>query len=215
LSLRTDVPQRELPLHDLLVSCLRSRDSQLWDVLVGRLQPIFARVVYRVATNRSAAHSGDVDDVIQECFLKLDAICRRAYAMPSAFDCEQTALAYLKALAANAARDYIRQKNADKRGSGQTTSVEHRLYEIAGPDAPNIERGILIRQIDRLLGPDTRERTIFWLYYKQGLTAREIAALPVFQLTQKGVESLLRRLTIAIREQLKFPEGFSGPEAYS
>jgi RNA polymerase sigma-70 factor (ECF subfamily) len=155
-----------------------------------------------------------VDDVIQECFLKLDAICGRTYAMPSAFECEQTALAYLKALAANTARDYLRQKNAYKRGGAKTTSVEDRLQEIAGPDVPNIERSILIRQIDRLLGPDSRERTIFWLYYKQGFTAKEIAALPVFQLTPKGVESLLRRLIIAIREQLKFPEGFSGPEAY-
>jgi RNA polymerase sigma-70 factor (ECF subfamily) len=161
----------------------------------------------------AAAVPADVDDVIQECFLKLGALGRMDD-QPDAFSSEQTAIAYLKVLAANVARDYVRKNNAEKRGSAKTVSVEDRLHEIAGTAVPELERRILIRQIDRFLADDAKTRTIFWLYYKQGFTAKEISDVPAFQLSPKGVESLLRRLTDSIREQLNGPEGFSRPEAY-
>jgi len=47
-----------------------------------------------------------------------------------------------------------------------------------------------------------RDRTIFWLYYRQGLTAKEIGALPSIGLSLKGVESTLHRLTQLVREHL-------------
>jgi RNA polymerase sigma-70 factor (ECF subfamily) len=178
---------------------------------VRRLQPIFSRVVYRVSTNMSATLAGDIDDAIQECFLKLQAI-DQLHPVHSAFGCEQNALAYLKVLAANAARDYFGKKFAEKRSSSKTTTVEDHLCEIAGSDAAELDRSVLIREIDSVLDGDLSQRTIFWLYYRQGLTAKEISQIQGSQLSQKGVESLLRRLTLAIRR--KFDEGFSGPEAY-
>jgi RNA polymerase sigma-70 factor (ECF subfamily) len=208
--LLTDASQCELPLHDLLAACLDCRDAQLWEVLVRRLQPIFARVVYRVAG--TTARADGVDDLIQECFIKLEATRGKPCARPSTFDCPEAALAYLKVLAANTARDYLRRRNAEMRSAAKTTSFEDRLTEIAGPDGQNLERDVLISQIGRFLGSDGKERTIFWLYYRQGFTAKEISGIPEFQLSPKGVESLLRRLTLAIRKQLH--EGFSRPEAY-
>jgi RNA polymerase sigma-70 factor (ECF subfamily) len=210
LDLHTDAPQCELPLHDLLAVCLDSRDVQLWEVLVRRLQPIFARVVYRVAGSTGAAQAGDVDDVVQECFLKLEGARAKPDGGKSRFDCPEAALAYLKVLAANTARDYVRKRNAEKRGTAKTAALDDRLGEIAGPDGPNLDRHVLMRQIDGLLG-NPKERTIFWLYYRQGFTAKEIAGLPGIQLSAKGVESLLRRLALEIRKQL---EGNSGPEAF-
>jgi RNA polymerase sigma-70 factor (ECF subfamily) len=213
--LHTDIPECELPLHTLLVGCLQSRDPQLWELLVVRLQPIFARIVYRVIRNLSPAVAlADVDDVVQECFLRLDAIFSNRYDEPAAFCSEQTAMAYVKVLAANIARDYIRKNSAEKRSRAKTISVEERLDEIAGACVSDVERDILIHQIDRFLGDDVKGRTIFWLYYRQGFTAKEISELPLFQLSAKGVESLLRRLTDAVREQLNDPEGFSRREAY-
>jgi RNA polymerase sigma-70 factor (ECF subfamily) len=213
--LHTDIPECELPLHTLLVGCLQSRDPQLWELLVVRLQPIFARIVYRVIKTLSPTVApADVDDVIQECFLKLDAAFSGRDDQPAAFFSEQTAVAYVKVLAANVARDYIRKNSAEKRGITKTVSVEDRLYEIAGAHVSDLQRSILIRQIDRYLGDDAKGRTIFWLYYKQGFTAKEISELPAFQLSPKGVESLLRRLTDAVREQLNDQEGFSRREAY-
>ena len=48
-----------------------------------------------------------------------------------------------------------------------------------------------------------RDRTIFWLYYLQGLTAEEIAGLPTVELSAKGVESALRRITAWLRKELE------------
>jgi RNA polymerase sigma-70 factor, ECF subfamily len=206
--LRTDIPQCELPLHELLVGCLQSRDPKLWERLAMRLQPVFARIVYRVVRNMSAAVPADVDDVVQECFIKLGAAFGNWHDQPAAFGSEQTAIAYLKVLAANAARDYVRKKNAEKRGCAKTTSAEDRLQEIAGAHVPDLERKILISQIDQFLGDDVKGRTIFWLYYRQGFTAKEISEIPVFQLSPKGVESLLRRLADTVREQLNGPKDF-------
>jgi RNA polymerase sigma-70 factor, ECF subfamily len=196
------------------VGCLQSRDPQFWELLVRRLQPIFARIVYRVVRNTSAAVPADVDDVIQECFLKLGAAFGKQYDQPAAFDSEPTTVAYLKVLAANVARDYIRKRHAEKRSSAKTTSVEDCLHEIAGARVSDVDRSVLIRQIDCFLGDDVKGRTIFWLYYRQGFTAKEISEIPVFQLSPKGVESLLRRLTDTVREKVNGPEGFPRPEAY-
>jgi RNA polymerase sigma-70 factor, ECF subfamily len=194
-----------------VLACVRSRDAALWEILVARLQPVFARVVYRVASNTSAASCGDVDDAVQECFLKLGAMSGKSYLGSAAFNSHETAMAYLKTVAANTARDYFRKKQAEKRSMAKTSSLEDRLSDIMGCDGLQLERDVLIQQIDGMLGGDRQERTIFWLYYRQGFTAKEIAQLPAFQLGPKGVESLLRRLTLAIQRQIA--EGFSGTEA--
>ena len=161
-----------------------------------------------MARSTGAAQATDVDDVVQECFVKLEGARARAGGM-SGFDNPEAALAYLKVLAANTARDYVRKRSAEKRGTAQTAALDDRLDEIAGPNGPNLDRQVLIRQIDGLLG-NAKQRTIFWLYYRQGFTAKEIAELPGTQLSAKGVESLVRRLALEIRRQL---EGNSGPEA--
>ena len=71
---------------------------------------------------------------------------------------------------------------------------------------------VLLEQVDgaltRSTGVDTRERdrTVFWLYYKHGFTAKAIAALPAVGLTVKGVETVIFRLTKAIRKSLTIPK---------
>jgi RNA polymerase sigma-70 factor, ECF subfamily len=47
-----------------------------------------------------------------------------------------------------------------------------------------------------------RDRTIFWLYYRQGMTAKEITGLPGIGLSLKGVESALHRLVKLVRDHL-------------
>jgi hypothetical protein len=43
---------------------------------------------------------------------------------------------------------------------------------------------------------------IFWLYFRQGLSTREIASLPGIGLGAKGVGSVIERLKRSIREQI-------------
>jgi DNA-directed RNA polymerase specialized sigma24 family protein len=70
-----------------------------------------------------------------------------------------------------------------------------------------MRRSVLLAELDRMLrsAPEVigdRDRALFWLYYLQGLTAEEIARLPVSGLTAKGVESALRRVTRWLREEI-------------
>ena len=44
-----------------------------------------------------------------------------------------------------------------------------------------------------------RDRLIFWMYYRQGFTAKAIAAIPSISLTVKGVEGVIQRLTGQLR----------------
>ncbi|HEU4434467.1 MAG TPA: hypothetical protein VFR51_13875, partial [Pyrinomonadaceae bacterium] len=71
-----------------------------------------------------------------------------------------------------------------------------------------MEREILLREIDAHLnaslsgGTADRDRTIFWLYYRQGFTTKAIALLPAIGLTIKGVESTIFRLTKLVRRRM-------------
>ena len=63
-----------------------------------------------------------------------------------------------------------------------------------------MHRAVLLSEIETRLRDASgiispRDRAIFWLYYRHGFTAVEIAALPAVHLSHKGVESVLRRIT--------------------
>jgi DNA-directed RNA polymerase specialized sigma24 family protein len=65
-----------------------------------------------------------------------------------------------------------------------------------------------LQQIDAHLGRLAvgqnleRDRRVFWLYYRVGLTANAIASLPAIGLSTKGVESTILRLTRLLRQEL-------------
>jgi DNA-directed RNA polymerase specialized sigma24 family protein len=70
-----------------------------------------------------------------------------------------------------------------------------------------MEWPVLMTQLDDLLrlSPGTvtpRDRNLFWLYYRNGMTAEAISQIPAMQLTAKGVESALQRMTRLLRETI-------------
>jgi len=74
--------------------------------------------------------------------------------------------------------------------------------------AARMRQSALMEQLDRKLrsAPEAvgeRDRVFFWLYYRQGFTAEEIAGLAACGLTAKGVESALRRVTIWLRAEVE------------
>jgi RNA polymerase sigma-70 factor (ECF subfamily) len=148
----------------------------------------------------------DVEDILQEIAIKL---CSGGLAKVPADD-ESTALRYIAAASANTARDYYRARFAVSRDAARTTSLDGRLGEIL-PALPSGNRELLLSDIDRCLGNDERSKAVFWLYYRQGYTAAEIARIPSVCLTAKGVESLIHRLTATVRHKLqKSPENAEG-----
>lgn len=70
-----------------------------------------------------------------------------------------------------------------------------------------IDRKILLRQVYAHLGQCTgenaaRDGRIFRLYYQSGLTAAAISRVPGIDLTQKGVETRLFRMSDCLRRVL-------------
>jgi RNA polymerase sigma-70 factor, ECF subfamily len=194
--------QEDDSLAGIIRRCRDTSGAREWTELIRRLQPILARVAYRVACEWGTSNASETDDILQESFLKIGArggeLLRK---LP--LDDETAALAYLKVTTANCARDYLRAKYAEKRGQDVTINLDPKIEElVAGLDSVSLDKQILLQQIDRALVAPPRDRSIFWMYYRRGFTAREIAAIPEFGLTQKGVESLLLRHASAVREAL-------------
>jgi RNA polymerase sigma-70 factor (ECF subfamily) len=68
---------------------------------------------------------------------------------------------------------------------------------------------MLLRDVDDLLKQPPvveRDRQIFWLYYRQGMSAKEIAAISSLNLTIKGVESVIVRLNQFVRNAFESGE---------
>jgi RNA polymerase sigma-70 factor (ECF subfamily) len=153
--------------------------------------------------------------LIQETFLKLCADeCRLLRNFrpqhPGAI------FGFLKVVTANVVHDHFKAAHAAKRGSGALSAATADFEgsnagvfsATSRVDGPEIERALLLQEIDRCLlqgvSPNEvqRSRRIFWLYYRCGLSARAIAALPNIGLTTKGVESTILRLNRLVRTEL-------------
>jgi RNA polymerase sigma-70 factor, ECF subfamily len=195
----------DLSLVEVAQRCFEAMGDDLWEELIYRLQPVFSRAAYRVAMQWGSANVRDIDDIVQETCFKLVAQRNDIQRLPEGND--DAALVYFRVMAANCAHDYFRAKYASKRGQGKTDDIEARLDELASEiGIKQMEAQIMMIQVDALLKTSDRDRAIFWLYYRQGLTAKEIATSIENELSDKGVESLIRRLTAGLRASLNRKE---------
>jgi RNA polymerase sigma-70 factor (ECF subfamily) len=197
--------------EELIYACAESNDTAAWEEFVARFQRPISLSVLRIAYQWGSAPQQVVDDLVQETYLKLCADkCRllRDFSIQH----PEAILGYIKVTAVNVAHDHFKSLRSRKRGFGETTPLiegfdpQAHSHSVGGKDA--MELGILLKQIDDCLekcseGPDQeRDRLIFRLYYRQGMSAKAIAALPSVGLTPKGVESALLRLTRLVRERM-------------
>jgi RNA polymerase sigma-70 factor (ECF subfamily) len=144
----------------------------------------------------------EIDDLLQDTALKILQLSKSSRCLPND---EAQLYGYFRTVAANATVTWIRRRFAEKRNVDETVPlVDHiaSLLEEIGP-GKNVELNVLVREVDRLLDCSARDRNVFWLYYRQGLTSAEIAAIPAIGLSIKGVESLIHRLTAELRERMR------------
>jgi RNA polymerase sigma-70 factor (ECF subfamily) len=210
-------------LHSLLSLCLSSRDELLWTEFIRRSQPVIAGVVVKTLRRWTQPTPSLIDDLVQETYLKLFASNARALRR---FVChhENALYGFLKVVASNTVQDHFRCSYSQKRGSGHedesidqagmdpadTTPLGDRraARAISADSMHNLERRILISEIDAYLKSRAsepcflRDYAVFWLYYREGLTAKAIADMPSIGLSVKGVESMLLRMTRLVRQQL-------------
>jgi RNA polymerase sigma-70 factor, ECF subfamily len=222
----------DLSPPDLVWFCAKDSDADFWKEFIRRFHPVIARSVIRVAAQYGTFDNSLIDDLLQETYLK---ICAEQCKLLRTFTPQgpESAFAFLKVVATNVAQDFFKGRLAQKRAPELTAETVEPA--TASPNAKfsdyrltDAERAVLMDQIDRrlrcTLPPDElqRSRTVFWLYYRSGMTASAIASLPTIGLTTKGVESLLFRLTRLVREGIsgaasadkKKPKGLQQAESF-
>jgi RNA polymerase sigma-70 factor, ECF subfamily len=209
-----------IPPEDLIVTCVEDGKEAAWVEFVKRFHPLIASVVLRVARQWGQPSVSVVEELVQETYLKL---CSGQFAALRSFKSvhPDSIFGYLRVFTANLAHDHFKIACSQKRGAGKVISslddsnVSQQI-SIPRPALDGSERSVLMREIDECLesvasGTNSeRDRRMFRLYYRAGMTASAIAALPGIDLTTKGVEATLLRLVRQIRERLVSQEISSG-----
>jgi RNA polymerase sigma-70 factor (ECF subfamily) len=198
-----------LGLEELIQSCVETMEPAAWDEFIRRFNPLICSVILRI-TRAGRVNVSNLDDLTQEIYLKLCANnCRllrdfRPTEMQSIFG-------FIKVVTANVVRDHFRASVTMRRGGsrrieslGSNVSPRQDLTDAA----MSVDRHVLMREVEDNLNKiapgkeHERERTIFWLYYQQGIPATAIAKLPGIGVASSGVESIIYRLTKALRTEM-------------
>jgi RNA polymerase sigma-70 factor, ECF subfamily len=197
--------------EELVLVCFQTGDESAWAEFVRRFHPLIARVVMRVARQWCEASPQVIDDLIQDTYLKLCAN-RNNFSQKFKPTHQDAVFGYIKVFTANLVHDHFKACRSQKRDSAVTASIDtvpgHSLGQPRGSTSAALDRTVLIQQVDACLQSiasgtqGQRDRRIFWLYYRFGLPASEIAALATIGLSTKGVESTILRLNRQIRERL-------------
>jgi RNA polymerase sigma-70 factor, ECF subfamily len=121
----------------------------------------------------------------------------------------------IQAVAYSAVQDCFRAQRALKRGGGvpPVSAENSNTAPAMEMSASMMERHVLLGEIERVLkevATRDRDRCIFWLHYRQGLSTKAISQIPSLGLSAKGVASIIRRLTDEVRRRLIPPEESSG-----
>jgi RNA polymerase sigma-70 factor (ECF subfamily) len=166
---------------------------ELFSNIAARLRSIAFRIAYTYRCEN------ECEDIVQEIHVKFVSDPTLAAALPRE---PHRALAYLMTVAANVARDFCRHAGAECRDHTRTIPLDDTPLAATSREF-QVDQEILLREIEDCLPPDNRDRVVFNLYFRQGLTAQEIAAIPAIGLRPKGVESRILRITNAIKQSLE------------
>ncbi len=191
----------QLSDQDLVAACIEG-DEAAWNAFIERFDELIALIALRTARRWGQSGRETVADLIQEVYLKL---CRDNCRLLRSFAPQRDGawFAYIKKVTANLVHDHFRTQTAKRRG-GAYPPTELRP-EAADAGSTDVESRVALLEIDGILRDGSvseRDRQIFWLYHKQGFTAKEISHLRAVDMSVKGVESTLHRTISLVRERL-------------
>ncbi|HEY4678168.1 MAG TPA: sigma-70 family RNA polymerase sigma factor [Candidatus Angelobacter sp.] len=196
-----------LSCDELVRACAESKDPEAWEEFVCRFERPIRIAVWKVAQRYKKNNSALIQDLVQDTFTKVcDDNCRLLRQFKPTH--QNAFFGMLSIAAANVARDYFRASHSSKRGSGQENIGldEASVFIVAtSSGSDHMERQVLLQELDKILRSicsEERDREIFWLHYRRGLTAGDIAKINHYGLTAKGVESILHRLRTQLRTKL-------------
>jgi RNA polymerase sigma-70 factor (ECF subfamily) len=201
----------KLSPQELLRACLTTGNESLWNEFVRTFQPMIASVIIKTLRRWGQPDATLVDDLVQETYLKLCGNNFRALREIQS-DHENAIFGFIKVVASNVVQDHYRKSLSQKRGSGKGEEDLELAHATAASDSSfseRVEKKAQLVEIDQCLKAYAaepnfeRDYAIFWLFHRQGLTAKEISELPTIELSVKGVESTLLRLARLVRSKLK------------
>jgi RNA polymerase sigma-70 factor (ECF subfamily) len=202
---------QSLPVEELLHECSRNPRPGAWAEFTERFDQPIARIISSLCRKMGQASFDVVDDLTQETYLRL---CANNYSLLVNFRPQHANAfwGYIRDAATSVVYDYLRSRHAIKRDAASTVDLDHAVHYVQATRGrvESLENEILLNEIDDLLLrrgtglTQEKERKIFWLYYRDGLTAQAISSLPDMGLTVKGVESALLRLTRFVKKSLGF-----------
>jgi RNA polymerase sigma-70 factor, ECF subfamily len=190
--------------------CAYSGRAPEWEQLVRLVTPVAALSARRVSAIWGDNSSQSMNEIVQEVFLKL---CENERKILREFEDRgnDSFFKFIRMISASVATDHFRRLQAEKRGGrealvapGPAITAE----SFADPQATEaILQPLLIGQLDGLLrcypeSVSARDRNLFWLHYRHGMTAKDISRIPAIGLSAKGVESALLRLTRVLRDRI-------------
>ncbi len=189
-------PQAESP-EDLLQQCADMDDTEAWETFLVRFNPLIEATVVSIIRRYGSDGAGLRDDLVQEVYAKL---CANRAKVLRDFEPRYpgAVFGFVRVIAANVVHDYFKSRQGQVPGVDATPLPDN----LAAPDEER-DGCCLIRDIDdvfRQASVSARDRQIVWLYYRHGMSAKEIAAIASLKLTTKGVESVIVRLKDLIRK---------------
>jgi RNA polymerase sigma-70 factor, ECF subfamily len=200
-----------LSLKDVVCLCAEQPDDEIWEEFIARVGRSISLTIMRTANLWTKPSQSLVEDLVQLTYLKLwEDRCRllRSFAIQH----PEAILGYLKKTAANATHDYFKHTHSQSYGGHMTQISTSEIDPEAGKEThgsqEQIAFGVFLKEIDEFLqrcltGPDQeRDRMIFWLYFRQGMSTKEIASIAAIRLSAKGVGSAIERVKHLIREQI-------------
>jgi len=182
--------------RELVDACLQSSEEEAWSEFLRRFQPLLAAVAARTVRRWTQPSPALVDDLVQSALRKLfDNNCRAMRGFRWLHD--HSFRGFLRVVASNIVQDHFRKY--------PPTRVEEDLEQVA-PEllkteavSQSVETEALVHKLiaclQKLLAAEAdlkRDLAMFLLYYRYGLTAKEISGL--YHLTVKAVENTLLRL---------------------
>jgi RNA polymerase sigma factor (sigma-70 family) len=208
---------KALPSHKLFKLCASHfDDDQYWEEFVWRFNPCLTLSIYqayRRFTGRVIPSEEMASDLLQETYLK---ILKNKCAALQRFrgETEPEAEVYLMHIGSSVTIDRLRRQHSLKRlahiepydAAQEVEEIRNQRDEVIGIYTEALLQTDVIKTLERAFDGNNsiskRNIMIFLLYYRDGMTPKEIANLDFIQLTNTTVAHLLERMREMIYEEL-------------
>lgn len=189
-------------------------DDQYWEEFVRRFNPCLTLSIYqayRRFTGRVIPSEEIASDLLQETYLKiLNNKCAALQRFRGATEVE--AEVYLMHVGASVTIDRLRRQHSQKRlayiepfdAAQEIDEIRNQREEVVGAYTEELVQTDVIKTLERAYDGNNSKRNIliFLLYFRDGMTPKEIADLDFIQLTNTTVAHLLERMREKIYEAL-------------